>query len=208
VTWTLPASVELLERALGYTRGRLTGVTAARLHAPTPCAEWDLHNLLEHMDDALDAFLEAAGGDVALGSRTVDASAADTVTRVQAKACALVGVWTAAARQGVGAVDVGGQPVPSSLLVSTAALEVAVHGWDVGRATGQRSPIPEALARALRPVAAMVVTRADRGIRFGAPVRVGPRASPDQSLLAHLGRYSPPDGQMSRIPHTGSGAAS
>ncbi|MGI8645087.1 MAG: maleylpyruvate isomerase N-terminal domain-containing protein, partial [Nocardioides sp.] len=129
----LPQSVELLERALGYTRGRLAGVTPARLHAPTPCAGWDLHDLLVHMDDALDAFLEAAGGVVALRARPLEASAADTVTRVQVKACALVGVWTAAARQGVKSIDVGGQPVSSGLLVSTAALEVAVHGWDVGR---------------------------------------------------------------------------
>jgi len=204
----LPQSVELLERALGYTRGRLAGVTAARLHAPTPCAEWELHDLLAHMDDALDAFLEAAGGVVALRSRPVDASAADTVTRVQVKACALVGVWTAAARQGVGSIDVGGQPVPSGLLVGTAALEVAVHGWDVGRATGRAAPIPEGLARALRPVAAAVVTRADRGIRFADPVRVGQRARPDQSLLAHLGRWSGPDGQISGILQTGTGAGS
>ncbi len=208
MTWELPASVELLERALGYTRARLAGVTAARLGAPTPCSEWDLHDLLVHMDDALDAFLEAAGGVVALRSRPLDAAAADTVTRVQVKACALVGVWTAAVREGRATIDVGGRPVPSGLLVSAAALEVTVHGWDVGWATGAPERIPAALARDLHPVAAATVTAADRGIRFGEPRRVTPDAPPDHSLLAHLGRSEGPAGQIGRIRLPGTGAAS
>jgi uncharacterized protein (TIGR03086 family) len=208
MTWELPASVELLERALGYTRARLAGVTPARLGAPTPCAEWDLHDLLEHMDDALDAFLEAAGGVVALRSRPVDAAAADTVSRVQLKACALVGVWTAAAGEGRVTIVVGGRPVPSGLLVSTAALEVTVHGWDVGWATGAPERIPRALARDLLPVAAATVSAADRGIRFAAPRRVTPDAPPDHSLLAHLGRAARPAGQIGGIRLPGTGAAS
>ncbi len=208
MTWALPASVELLERALGYTRGRLACVTAGRLAAATPCAEWDLHELLDHMDDALDAFLEAAGGAVAMRSRPVDADAADTVTRVQAKACALLGVWTSAVRERRSTIDVGGRPLPSGLLVSTAALEITVHGWDVGWASGAPERIPASLARDLHPVAAATVSAADRGIRFGPPVRVTPHAPPAQSLLAHLGRSDAPAGQIGSIRLPGSGAAS
>ena len=170
MTWELPASVELLERALGYTRARLAGVTAARLGAPTPCSEWDLHDLLVHMDDALDAFLEAAGGVVALRSRPLDAAAADTVTRVQVKACALVGVWTAAVCEGRATIDVGGRPVPSGLLVSAAALEVTVHGWDVGWATGAPERIPPPQARDRHTRATATVGPADPRIPIGEPI--------------------------------------
>jgi hypothetical protein len=45
--------VELLERALGYTRGCLTLVRAEHGHAPSPCTGWDLLDLLTHMDDSL-----------------------------------------------------------------------------------------------------------------------------------------------------------
>ena len=197
-------SVELLERALAYTRGRLAHVTPDLLHSPTPCAAWDLQGLLEHMDDALDAFLEAAGGVVALRSRPADPSATATVGRLQVKACTLVGVWTASIRGGAQTVEIGGRPMPTALLVGTAALEVAVHGWDVGRSTGEAAPLPAELARALRPIAAFSVTAADRGVRFADPVPVGPDAAPDQLLLAHLGRSDAPYGQISAVPRTGS----
>ena len=49
-------ALELLERALGYTRGALATVGADR-SGPTPCAGWSLADLLCHMDDGLDAFL-------------------------------------------------------------------------------------------------------------------------------------------------------
>lgn len=185
-------SVELLERALGYTRGRLARVRAEELAAPTPCTDWSLGELLAHLDDALDAFLEASSGPVAPagGRRTV------SVAGIQDKACALLGAWTAAAQGSTATVTVGDRLVPSSLLVATAALEVAVHGWDVGRSTGEHAPLPASLARALQPVAATVVTDADRGIRFAAahPLRRG--SPPDHVLLAHLGRSPEPPGEI------------
>ena len=56
---TLSGGVALLERAVGYTLGQLHAVTTADLSRPTPCACWDLRELLEHMDDSLAAVTEA-----------------------------------------------------------------------------------------------------------------------------------------------------
>ena len=64
MTATLGGSVELLERALGYTRARLGRVDDGLLDRPTPCEGWTLGDLLAHMEDALDAFTEAASGRV------------------------------------------------------------------------------------------------------------------------------------------------
>ena len=55
--------IELLDRALGYTWAALVTVGPDR-SVPTPCADWSLADLLGHMDDGLDAFLEAAEGAV------------------------------------------------------------------------------------------------------------------------------------------------
>ena len=205
---SLPTSISLLEGALGYTRDRLLRVVPDRLGDPTPCAGWDLRDLLEHMDDSLDAFLEGAGGEVSLRPREVEPSAADLCTRLQVKACALTDVWRFAERQGRQVVTVAGHPVPAVLLVNTAALEITVHGWDVGQALGDRARIPGELARHLRPVALGVVGPGDRGSRFAPPVVTSPDAPPDQALLAHLGRSSGPAGQTWRIPPPGTGAAS
>ena len=122
-------SLELLERALGYTRGALATVGLDR-DGPTSCAGWSLADLLLHMDDGLDAFLEAAGGAVCIEASLRPGADVDVLLT---KACHLLGVWNST---DPGYVVVGDRPVPSGLLVSAAALEITVHGWDVGQATG------------------------------------------------------------------------
>lgn len=186
MTTTLGGSVELLERALGYTRARLAVVHDGLLDRPTPCEGWALGDLLAHMEDALDAFTEAAGGEVLLhgGSR-----AEGRVAAIQEKACALLGAWGGPSPGDVViAATGGGLDLRSTVLVATAALEVTVHGWDVGRATGEAADIPPELARDLLPVARAVVGPADRGVRFAAARPVAADAAYDVRLLAHLGR--------------------
>lgn len=175
------AALGLLERALGYTRDALATVGADR-SGPTPCVEWSLADLLVHMDDGLDAFLEAAGGAVRV---EVPRRPGADLELLQAKACHLLGVWSASTPDHV---VVGDRPVPTGLLVTAAALEITVHGWDVGRATGAGRDIPDDLARALMPVAQAVVLPEDRPERFATPWRTGPEAPSADVLLGFLGR--------------------
>jgi uncharacterized protein (TIGR03086 family) len=182
VTTALAGAVELLERALGYTRIVLVGVADADLRSPTPCQDWDLGRLLAHMDDGLDAFAEAAAGFVDVPSRPWSSVRID---RLQEKACILLGAWAGAAPD---QVRVGGAALATDLLVSTAALEITVHGWDVGVATGRPARIPESLAERLLSFADLVVVESDRGVRFADPVPVPVDAPADQRLLGFVGR--------------------
>lgn len=174
-------SLVLLDRALDYTRGTLSTVGPDRT-CPTPCADWTLADLLCHMDDGLDAFLEAAEGAVRVG---VPRGPGTEVGGLQAKACRLRGVWAA---QSQPTVIVGDRELPAGVLVSAAALEITVHGWDVAQATGTEGQIPEALAEALMPVAHAVVTPEDRPARFASPLRTPDTATSAQVLLGFLGR--------------------
>ena len=182
MTATLDGAVELLDRGLGYTRVALADVADHVLDRPTPCSEWSLGELLAHMEDALDAFTEAAAGAVDVGSTTPSGI---RVLDLQRKACTLLGAWSHAVP---GDVRVGGHDLGSRLLVATAALEVTVHGWDVGQATGRRARIPDDLARDLIGVARLVVAPADRGVRFARPRAAASDAAYDVRLLAFLGR--------------------
>jgi len=184
MTMQLGAAVELLDRSLAYTRGTLADVGPDHLERPTPCAGWNLGRLLAHMEDALDAFIEAAAGRVQVDT------VPETGTRVDAlreKACALLGAW-AAARPVPRPIAVGDADLDSPTLVAAAALEITVHGWDVGQATGRGSRIPDDLASGLLVVATRVIGPGDRGRAFADPRPIPPGAPPDDRLLAWTGR--------------------
>ena len=177
-------ALELLERALGYTRVALAGVGPDR-SGPSPCSGWSLADLLGHMDDGLDAFLEAAEGAVRV---EVPGRAATDLEALQGKACHLLGVWSAATPS---VVLVGDRPAPAGLLVAAAALEIAVHGWDVGQATGHPRGLPDGLALALLPVAHAIVGPEDRPDRFAPPLPRPGVGGPSADLLRFLGRAAP-----------------
>ncbi|MGH3647213.1 MAG: TIGR03086 family metal-binding protein [Micromonosporaceae bacterium] len=182
----LIGGVTLLERAVGYTLGSLQLITPQRLARPTPCQGWTLSQLLRHMQGSLDALLEAVElGHVALDPALPDVSA-DPVAALRERACQLVGAWTSGRAAEV--ISIGGCPITASITATAGALEIAVHGWDVGRACGKDRPIPEALAEELLRLSPMFVTAADRPVRFAAPVPVAGSATTSDQLVSFLGR--------------------
>jgi uncharacterized protein (TIGR03086 family) len=181
--------IALLERAINYTLGSLHLVTPEAMPYPTPCRDWDLRALLEHMDDSLLALTEALGvGQVDLdGSVQDNARTVDLVTTLRNRASQLLGACTTTGRGPM--ISVGGCPITTGLVTSTGAIEVAIHGWDVACSCGQRRPIPRSLAEEMLELSPLFVTDADRPARFAAPVDVPPLAGPADRLVAFLGRH-------------------
>ncbi|HET7533253.1 MAG TPA: TIGR03086 family metal-binding protein [Nocardioidaceae bacterium] len=186
------SGVELLDRAIAYTRGSLAVVTEDLMSAPTPCAGWDLRALLMHMDDSL-VSLHEAGSVRRVRVDVPPAAPDDIVVSLRTRACQLLAEWTADWATGaVGGesrdVLVDGRPVTSPVLTSAGALEVVVHGWDVAVSCGVPRPIPDDLAAALLRLSPVLVTDADRPARFGPELTAPPGASSGERLLAFLGR--------------------
>ncbi|MCW2638335.1 MAG: hypothetical protein JWP76_641 [Dactylosporangium sp.] len=200
-TAALTGGIALLERAINYTLGSLHIVTPEALSHPTPCRDWDLRALLDHMNDSLLALTEA----VDIGHVDLDVSAdasdstVDPVASLRNRASQLLGAWTAADRRHL--VSIGGSPLTTDIVTSAGAVEVAVHGWDVARACGWHRPIPPSLADEMLGLSPLFITDADRPTRFAAPVDVPPLAGPGDRLVAFLGRHpyqARPDGVTSR----------
>ena len=179
----------LLETAIGYALGTVQDVTPELLSRPTPCRGWDLRMLLRHASESLAAIAEGIEtGRVGPDPAAEDGDlAADPARAFRDRACRLLEAWTSPGRQGQ-VIEIAGCPLTASVMAGAAALEVAVHGWDISRACGQRQPIPRALATGLLAIAPLLVPRADRHPLFAAPVTVPATAGPSDQLAAFLGR--------------------
>lgn len=181
-----PRAVELLERAIGYTRASLVLVSEADLDRPTPCRGWLLRDLLRHMDDSLEAMAVAAQAtSLSLVPSQAPTDGSDLLASICQRARGLLGHWHPVNE---GGVELGDLRLPRELLGTVGALEIALHGWDVSESIGQPRSIPPGLAMDLWPVARDHITDADRPFRFGAPVEVSDWATPAARLLAHAGR--------------------
>ncbi len=179
----------LLEPSISYALGAVLAVTPQLLSRPTPCRGWDLRMLLRHTSESLAAIgegieaghvgLDPAGGD--------DDLAADPARAFRDRACQLLEAWTSPGHQRQ-VIEIAGCPLAASVMAAAAALEVAVHGWDISRACGQRQPIPRALATSLLVIAPALVPRTGRHPLFAAPVTAPATAAPSDRLAAFLGR--------------------
>ena len=179
----------LLEPSVNYALGVVLAVTPEILPHPTPCRKWDLRMLLRHACESLAAFGEGIeAGRVGLDPAAEDGDlAADPARAFRDRACQLLDAWTGPGHQRQ-VVEIDGCPLAASVMAAAAALEVAVHGWDMSRACGQRQPIPRALATALLEIALVLVPSTGRYPLFAAPVTVPATATPSDRLAAFLGR--------------------
>ncbi len=185
-TAALIGGVALLERAMGYTLGSLNLVAPRVLRWPTPCAEWDVRALLVHMADSLDVLCDAVDAGFVPAPSLERATASELASAVRDRACRLLGAWAAADQPGV--VTIYGQPLSRTIVASTGAIEVAVHGWDLARGCGHDRAIPAELAEDLGELAPLIVTHQDRPHRFSHPVAVPVDATASDRLVAFLGR--------------------
>ena len=182
-----PASVAVLDSAVIWTHSCLQRARTSDLALPTPCADWNLGQLLAHMEDSLAALGEAAAvGRVRVVDHPAEQDPGRTIDRIVQRACSTRAAWLH--RLTSAPIRVGDLALGRDTLAMVGALEIAVHGWDVAQAVGSGLQLPEDLAARLYDVAQLVVTPDERGTRFAPPVQVPPDAPMSTRLLAHLGR--------------------
>lgn len=158
--------------------------------------------LLDHLGDSIGVLHEAiatAGVSPGPTSRDDRRPGRDPVARLRGRAARLLGAC-AAAGPAERRVAIGDRELTATMVALTAAIEIAVHGWDIWVACGACRPVPPGLAAVLLPIAPLLITPASRPGLFADPVRLpGPAGHGDQ-LVAFCGRQprpaapEPPDG--------------
>lgn len=165
--------LDMHRRAMAYAASIVDMVEFEQLGLPTPCAEWDLGQLLAHMTGQNRGFAAAARGEAfdpaswaeaPLSERFAEtfAATADEVVAAFAEDGATEREWL---------LMVGGDeplPVPGEKAVGFHLIDYIVHAWDVAVAIG-REPEFDPL------VLAEVLTLAEE-VPLDGPTRVGPNA--------------------------------
>ncbi|WP_338697582.1 TIGR03086 family metal-binding protein [Streptomyces sp. Q6] len=164
----------------------VAGIEDKALAEPTPCADYDVKALVNHLFQVVVQFQKLAAKQQDDFTVTPDFVSRDGWReRFAAEAGALVAAWSAP-----GAEDgtTGAMNMPARLVGSMALLDLTVHAWDLARATGRPfEPAPRAVAPLAAAVAELGPTARSMGV-FGEPVAVGEDASAFERLLAATGR--------------------
>ena len=172
--------------------GVLAGVTDDLLTAPTPCTEYSVGDLVDHIDQVSLGATALARQDIEALNRPATSSDAahlgpdwrDEVTR---HLRTLGEAWDdPAAWEGTGGVP--GSDLSIETWVKITLTELVVHGWDIARATGQPFDLPgPTLQVCLDHVTAFVPNAPVPGL-WGPPVDVAPDAALLDRIVAITGR--------------------
>jgi uncharacterized protein (TIGR03086 family) len=165
----LPACLAVLRR-----------LTEDDLSRPTPCTEYTVSEVGQHVLRSMVLLASVAG-------QEIECPAAGTLEeQVAATTESALAAWR---RRGLdGSVAVGRSTLPASLAIEIITLELLVHGWDITRATGQDIDVPAWVAGHVLARARELITEDKRGRGFAAEVPAGPAASAMHRLIAFTGR--------------------
>jgi uncharacterized protein (TIGR03086 family) len=182
---------EVLTSACESTRSILENVKREQLALPTPCEDWPVHDLIDHIVSATRFFADIAGAEEASeGEEWPSYADTDFVTAFGEHARRITAAFSApGAMERTMALPTG--PAPGSRCIQVATGEIFVHGWDLAKATGQPMPPATGVADALISSDWMQlcaeVRNGDPPV-FAAEIDVPHEAAAVDRLAAFLGR--------------------
>jgi uncharacterized protein (TIGR03086 family) len=187
-------SIETLERAFASTCAEVDATAPDQLTLPTPCSEWDVRALVNHIiggaswyaDAVLDGVTQPIDepDDDYVGAGDYCAAYTDEIRRALDAYRAPGALETTIAYVG--------RSLPGATVMRLCALDTFVHGWDLARALGRSTDLDPELADLLRGRMAHRVPEAFRGTGPDALYRpaadVPTDATAADRLAAALGR--------------------
>jgi uncharacterized protein (TIGR03086 family) len=180
-----------LRRALDQSARVVAAVKPEQGDLPTPCEQWSVRDLLDHLISGLSVFRRMAIGEPR-GEFRGGLSGDDWTGQYNARAAELLATWQELDRKGA----VEGK---AETTVGLTVMDVVIHGWDLAQATGQQPELDEdlgarvlAFARGFVRPEGRAATRGEvaGGVPLGPAVRVPDDAPVYTRLAAFLGRPS------------------
>jgi uncharacterized protein (TIGR03086 family) len=169
------------EQALTALHPVIQAVPQDDLRRPTPCRDWDVQALAEHLIDTISRLAAAAGIQAAPpNSGPID-------QRIRQLTQPILAGWR---RRGL-AEDVvfAGRTLPAHLSRGIVSLELVVHGWDFAVALRRPLHVSDVHAAHIFGLAQQTLTPASRATAgFDPPVSVPVTAAALDRLIAFTGR--------------------
>ena len=171
----------------------LDGVDDTRVSDPTPCGHYTQAQLINHLVGLCLAFTAAARGESGPHNDAPPSEPAKALEpywrpELQHRLATLAEAWSHdSAWQGEAIA--GGVTLPADVMGLVALNEVAIHGWDLARATGQRYDLDSAVIETLTAfVGQDAHDQAAREGIYGPVVELEGDASTQDHLIALTGR--------------------
>lgn len=180
--------IDQLASALAMTGQAVSGVQDAQWALPTPCTEWTVKDLVEHVIDGNRRFAAALGDEPPHAPQPAREAGGDLAAAYEDSSRGLVQAFRRpGALDMVVSVPVGS--IPGFVALHLRLTEVLVHGWDLVRATGQPAAFPDDLVEiALAFTRANLANIPPERRPFSPPKPVDDDAPAIDRLAACLGR--------------------
>ncbi|WP_405778187.1 TIGR03086 family metal-binding protein [Streptomyces sp. NBC_00859] len=176
---------DLLAAAARQALPVVRGIEDGQLTDRTPCAEYDVRALLNHLIHVLVNFQALATRESADFTAEPEYMAGDWRRRFGEETDALVAAWAApGAEEGTA----GAMNLPARTVGHMVLGDLTVHAWDLARATGQDFAPEPAVVEEVSPALADMAPMARAGGVFGEPVPVAAGAPEFDRVLALTGR--------------------
>jgi uncharacterized protein (TIGR03086 family) len=185
--------IGMLDRTTSAVENLLADFDMELLTAPTPCTEWTVSELLDHLVTGARMFASVASGNAPATDAQQPEPSDDPRLRYADARTEMVSAWR---RRGLnGEVPFGpfGE-TPAQIVCTTAMWDHLTHGWDLAQAFSKPYHVDDDVLAVVWDfsVSFMTPDRRGPGQPLAPAVQAAPTASRLDQLMAFLGRQSLP----------------
>src|SRR3954470_1169687 len=187
------SDVETMQRVLDETKRVVDGIDPSQLALTTPCSDWDVRAVLNHITGGADMFATCVNDGSISDERLGELLGGDNLGADYKASFAAASKRAMTAFERPGSADEivtlpFGQ-MPAGIALRIAIFDVTVHAWDLAKATGQSTALdPDVLRPALDVGRQMIGPEMRDGGMFGREVPVGESAPLQDQLAGFAGR--------------------
>jgi uncharacterized protein (TIGR03086 family) len=178
--------ITLLEGIMTKTGDLIEGVDDDQWTLPTPCPDYDVDALVNHIVGWAQVFQAGSNGHQFEGDPTSYRRGDDPAGDFRRAATGVVAGWR---EHGVEReVFVSSGKSPGTMVFNMTLMEYLTHGWDLAKGTDQPIPFTDDEGDLVLARAENTLPDEYRGDAFGPQVEVGPDAPGVDRLIGFMGR--------------------